>query len=275
VINYAGAPINIYWVNTFQKDIDYVPQTKKPVRNNTEAAINSYDTHQFQVRFLDDSDAEVVFTKGPEDETIYVKYDEEKNELYIQQISDVDKLMEFFNEELDKCFYNHNAEESLADCISDSVVEEMSRIEKTKSVMKYYQDIMSDKLMHYACNDKNKELTKSSKEFRFRFLGDLYHGQEYADTDQMKIFTVNNFLTAEDCAVVKQRHEGYFTEKRIKRNLKNPSTSEYTLEMKEDPLWTLYSKSLYFLNYKGKMPLVADGKPKIEVSQYPKGSGIK
>ncbi len=52
VVNHAGAPIELWWIDTYKNDGTLIKQTSKPIRNSTDAVINSYDTHQFLVKFL-------------------------------------------------------------------------------------------------------------------------------------------------------------------------------------------------------------------------------
>ena len=52
VVNHAGAPIELWWIDTYKNDGTLIKQTSKPIRNSTDAVINSYDTHQFLIKFL-------------------------------------------------------------------------------------------------------------------------------------------------------------------------------------------------------------------------------
>ena len=50
-------PLIVWWINIFERDASalghpLVRQTPKPIRNNTDFTINSYDTHAFIVKFL-------------------------------------------------------------------------------------------------------------------------------------------------------------------------------------------------------------------------------
>ena len=81
VQNLAGAPIQLYWINTFKPGREEVLQTQTPIRNGTDTTINSYDTHQFLVRFKDTSQSEatVEFEKGPREEVVTITYDADEN----------------------------------------------------------------------------------------------------------------------------------------------------------------------------------------------------
>ncbi len=54
IINHSGAPIELFWIDSFtvRGKETLIKQTSKPIRNNTDASINSYDTHEFMAKFL-------------------------------------------------------------------------------------------------------------------------------------------------------------------------------------------------------------------------------
>jgi hypothetical protein len=272
VVNYAGEPINLFWVNNFQANVEYVAQTKKAIRNNTDASINSYATHQFQARFLDDeAEAGVTFTKGPEDETIYVKYDPEKNEMYIEQITDAEKMIESLNADLEKCYEGNLSTEAMADCVSQTVVDELERMEETKSVMKYYQEVMGTRLHHYACQDKSFQPTTSTSSSKFRFLGDSYEADMFMESEHVKLYKIEEFLTADDCFLFKQ-HYDQENRNKVKGSLGKAS---FKMSASENPLWPIYARAMYFLNFKGGLNIQQEGQDPVELLLYPKGTEIK
>ena len=207
MINYAGEPIELYWINNFQKNIEFVRQTKKPIRNSTEAVINSYNTHQFEIRFLrNDPDASTTFTKGPEDETVIVRFNEETGKLELEQVTDLNKMFKQVEQEIsNKCYHNHKlGSQELSDCISEIVLDEVHRLERTKGLMKRYHDVMSSKLRDYSCQDRNMEFSKAQRSFDFRFLGDTFNVSVFLDTPHAKLYTIDDFATAQDCFTLKR-----------------------------------------------------------------------
>jgi len=74
IVNKANAPLDLFWVNTFQKDEPIVRQVSKPIRNSSDTIINSYDTHKFMIRYYSakHGKSEVFFHKGPMEETVTV-----------------------------------------------------------------------------------------------------------------------------------------------------------------------------------------------------------
>lgn len=222
-------------MNTFQKEIEYVRQTKKPIRNSTEAIINSYDTHQFEVRFLrDDPEASVVFTKGPEDETVIVRYNDETGKLELEQVTDLNKLFKQVEEDISqKCYQLHPlGSHELADCVSNLVLDEVHRLERTMNVMKHYHGVMSSKLREYSCESQDITPSTAKRSFDFNFLDKSYNASVYLETDHAKLYTVDDFLTVKECSILKQRS-------RPIPNMSSHSslTVTYPIASRDDPLW--------------------------------------
>lgn len=105
VYNFAGAAVNLFWVNTFDENL--APEdalsaiNSKPIRNGTEAAVslyffksikkiilskqncfsqvNTYETHKFLIRFAHHiPNVEASFFKGPKDEYLIVEWSEKR-----------------------------------------------------------------------------------------------------------------------------------------------------------------------------------------------------
>mmetsp|Transcript_19587 Transcript_19587/g.21265 ORF Transcript_19587/g.21265 Transcript_19587/m.21265 type:complete len:417 (-) Transcript_19587:132-1382(-) len=272
VINYAGEPVELFWINTFTREVEYVPQTKKPIRNSTEAVINSYETHQFEIRLLrDDPEATVTFTKGPEDETVIVRYDEDEGRLVLEQVTDLNKLFKYVEEEISKCYNDYDKEsEALSNCVSEAVLSEVRRLERTKGVMKYYQSLMGQQLRDYSCQDPKLNHSSTSKNLRLKFLGESFNAGVYLDTDQAKIYAIDDFITTEECSILRQNGRP------IPNMSSHPSlTVNYNIQSREDPLWNLFSRSVYFANYIGKYNIRLGGQDGIVLSKYTVGEEIK
>ena len=41
IVNNAGAPIELFWINVFEKDRPLLKQTSKPIRNNTDNVVRT------------------------------------------------------------------------------------------------------------------------------------------------------------------------------------------------------------------------------------------
>eukprot|EP01032_Pedospumella_encystans_P033825 gene33825-38226_t len=162
IINHAGAPIEVYWIDTFSNDGTIVKQTAKPLRNSSDAHINSYDGHQFVAKFLNEVEgAEAYFTKGPSEETVIVEYDTESNVMTARQITKFDEIMDLINEATKTC--NNLEDSTFTDCIKSKVVEEAKRLTDTTNEIRRYRDLMSPRLNSYVCADDMANVSTALK----------------------------------------------------------------------------------------------------------------
>lgn len=95
LINHAGYPIVLWWINTFVPGRPLVLQSEAPVRNSTVTYIDTYITHEFLVTFMDDKNgfegAVGHFVKRADDETMDVYFDSNIGNFTVKQstIADV------------------------------------------------------------------------------------------------------------------------------------------------------------------------------------------
>ena len=115
--NLTGRSVEVFWINVFTPARDLVPQTEKPIRNGTDSTINSYHTHAFQIKFAAGAHVEFTeaeFAKGPEDEDIFITFDEAANKIQVSQKTQMEQLRDKVEESSIKC-----AAESSGTCIGD------------------------------------------------------------------------------------------------------------------------------------------------------------
>jgi len=67
IVNHAGFPIEVFWLD-MQEGVEHrrIKQTMKPIRNESETHIKSYENHQFLVKFyhnVTEKDAHTHFVK--------------------------------------------------------------------------------------------------------------------------------------------------------------------------------------------------------------------
>lgn len=188
-------------MNTFDAARDLVAQTKKPLRNNTDAKINSYNGHQFQAKFLNHlPGTEVTFTKGPEEETFTITYDDETQQLAAVQSSSETEVIDMISKTIDNC--NAKDDTALNKCITEAITEEIERILKTKSVMEDYRDKMSNKLRNYTCADPKMQNTEPLRTYQINHLDKRYAIKVLLEQDRAKIWTVDNFITENECKIL-------------------------------------------------------------------------
>ena len=161
VVNNAGAPLTLSWVNVFEP-VDpvtgqhpLVSQTQKPIRNSTDISINSYNTHSFVVQFLQPVEgvAGAQFTKGPDEETVTVSFD--GTTLTATQMTKRDEVMIKARNATDVCgkLRKNGLHGAFEQCLSGGLVHDVVKMEEEKAQIVKYRNLMSLRLRNYTCDD--------------------------------------------------------------------------------------------------------------------------
>ena len=191
----------MYWIDTFLNDGTIVKQTGKPLRNTSESSINSYDGHQFVVKFLHDiPGVEAFFTKGPKEETVVISYDEEKHELKAKQITKFDEIMALIDEATRTC--SNLTDAAFSSCIGGQVMEEVVRLTETTKEVKRFRDIMSPRLREYVCKDPKVNASVPLRSDPFSDRNQKYYMDMFVDTERAKVWTVKNAVSPRECAAL-------------------------------------------------------------------------
>lgn len=170
VVNHAGAPIELFWIDTYKNDGTLIKQTTKPIRNGTDTSINSYDTHQFMVKFLKPvKGAQVRFTKGPREETVLVNYDPDTNEMTVKQTTKFNDILETVNEATKSCADLKG--EKLSACIANGIMDDIQAITDAKTQMGKYRDLIASRLRNYTCEDPLMNSSEPIRSFDHSILG--------------------------------------------------------------------------------------------------------
>lgn len=176
-----------------------VRQTSKPLRNSSDANINSYNGHQFVAKFLDDiPGAEAFFTKGPTEETVLITYDPETNVMNARQVTKFDEIMELINAAAASTC-NNLKDEAFAECIGEQVLQEVQRLLDTTKEIKRYRDQMSPRLFEYVCADDQPNVTHSLRSMTFEDRKQRYTVDLLIDTKRAKIWVVPDAVSPEEC----------------------------------------------------------------------------
>lgn len=179
-------------------------QTAKPLRNSSDAHINSYDGHQFVAKFLNEVEgAEAYFTKGPSEETVIVEYDTESNVMTARQITKFDEIMDLINEATKTC--NNLEDSTFTDCIKSKVVEEAKRLTDTTNEIRRYRDLMSPRLNSYVCADAMANVSTALKVVPFDDRRERYNADLMVDTDRAKVWVMKKAITAKECEILARR----------------------------------------------------------------------
>lgn len=292
VINLTGHPIELYWIDTISKkrsDFNLVKQSTKPIRNNSDIHINSYDTHEFMVQFLkhNDGDPEVSFVKGPREERITIKYDEETNTMTAAVKDDKDDIIDKTSEAAQECRQQYaDDQESFTDCVSDILYDDLYHKTQSKYKMEHYRNKISRRLRKYACADLDLNTTKPVRDpFHIKIDGKDYAVHMLLEMDNAMIWTIEDFVTESECNVIVESGRPNLERATIADEDGKSIVSEHrkayqaTYELSAfdntEPLWNLYQRTYSITNKIAKMDLPLDGQEEFTIIQYNKEDEYK
>lgn len=200
VVNHAGAPIELYWINTFTPARELVKQTQKPIRNSSETVINSYDTHEFMIKYLDPKrEGSVTFAKGPREEVVTIGLDE-NNQLTVVQTTKFDELVDTINSLAKQC--PRSNQDELSSCIANGIMSDFNKQSESKIRLTKYRDAIAYRLRNYTCADSTMKTTEPIKSYDVRIEGKNHKVNILLDMDHAKIWSVDNFITQNECDVL-------------------------------------------------------------------------
>jgi len=264
-MNHAGAPIDVFWIDTFKNDGTVVKQTSKPIRNGTETNINSYDGHDFVAKFVDEKPGvlEAYFTKGPSEEKVIISYDEEAKAMDAQQITKFNEIMDLVKEAEVIC--GSLKGEAFSDCISSKMLEEVQRLNDTTREIKKFRDIMAPQLYDYVCADDKVNFTEPIKTSSLTVDKQSYSIKEMVDTDMAKIFVVQNAISSRECQALETGSSATSTAGVITDAVGNSEVASTSRETDkaatysfddefpdQDELWPLYNRLHSMVNKHAK-----------------------
>jgi hypothetical protein len=248
----------LFWLNTFSAN-ELVLQSKKPVRNATSIPVNSYDTHEFIVKFANTTRNEQGhFVKGPRDEDVNVHYEDGKFRIKIT--SDYDTWVEKMEKATQKCLTDRT--KSFADCLATDVYKDVSKINQEKASYKDYHGRLSGKLRNYTCADSSMETSKPLKSFEFKHLDKTYQIDSMLDLPNAKVWLAHDFITDDECEVFRQSAWGKLQRATVAgadgntevSNNRRAQQSGYPIPYdnpENEPVWPLYKKIMEFHNTHG------------------------
>jgi len=301
VKNQAGFPIELFWKDMFKGPADDPPlvlQTTKPIRNGSDAAINSYDTHEFLVRVYrpegytgTEEAAEGSFVKGPREEDIFVTYNASTHSLDVRQMTKFDQMMEKITKATDEC-NKHKGKSSksgqgnksgdddnyLSRCIAEAVLSDVQRLADSKSDLKASRDTISSRLRNYTCDDETLETTKAINSYVTTINNKQIHVDTLYDTPAAKIWVAHDFITPEECDILTQHGLPRLKRATVAAEDGSSIVSEHrkaqqanydvheTLDA--DPLYDLYERVFHLTNHHAGFNLWIDGQEDFTIIQY-------
>lgn len=293
IINQAGFPIELFWINTFESELSYVMQTDKPIRNDTSYSINSFDTHEFQVRFLNEGiGSPTNFRKGPlNDEIITVLFNPDEESLYVTQEQKHDDIRNSIREAI----MNHSSNNSCASfsydseefykCLADHVSPKILSIDDSAQRFKSSWSKLSDRLRDYICNDETLETSNITNAYGAQYENFKFKVDELFSDSHAKIWKVDNFITPYECEILEK-----FGRPRLHRATVNDgaggsmvsdarkaqqATYGFQNPKTEDPLWPLYNRVLAVVNSHSNYTMLPDGQESFTIIQYDKTDEYK
>jgi len=277
ITNHAGAPIELFWVDTYKNDGTLIKQTSKPIRNNSDTSINSYDTHQFIAKFLKPiKGAQVRFTKGPREESILITYDPETNEMKAKQTTKFNEIMDTVHAATKSC--SDLKGDKLAACIANGIMDDVQAITDAKTQMGKYRDLISSRLRNYTCEDPKMNSSEPVRSFEETILKKKLTFDILLDTDHAKIWTIEDFITPEECQVLIKHGRPRLARATVAAEDGSSVVSEnrkaqqasYNLHANKqsDPLWPLYNRVLEVTNFHAGFNLKPPGQEDFTIIQY-------
>ena len=179
-----------------------VVQTSKPLRNNSDTIINSYNSHLFRVKFFNGKPSGVYadWTKGPNEETVTFSYD--GNKLYAKQTTAFDELVDDMKSAVNLC--GKPGRDGYHECLANIVFEKTSHASKQhKAVSKSLAEV-SGRLRNYTCADDSMTTSESEKTEIIRVGKKEYTVETLLESSHANIWYIDNFITPEECGVFRK-----------------------------------------------------------------------
>lgn len=279
--NHAGAAIEIFWVNLNTPTRELVLQSETPIRNGTSVLINSYNTHEFVIKFHKDHGhlhhVQGHFIKGPYDEDVDILFDPHHHEFQIVQTNDYDRWVTKIHNSTQKCMKMPSSKFST--CIADDVYKEVGAITEEKETMVRYRDLMSERLRNYTCADPHLESSEPLERFEFNFDGASYEVGVLLDLPRAKIWYVKDFINEAECQKFRELSHGNLQRATVAAADGTSVVSEhrraqqahYSLpdeNPENDLLWPLYHRATSFMNTYGKTEVEHAGQEGFTIIQY-------
>ena len=280
VVNNAGAPIELYWVNVFKKPVELVLQTTKPIRNSSDTNINSFDTHEFQVKFLKPTKypaSNINFVKGPREEVVTISFDPYEQKFTVKQVTKFDEIMDTIRGATDTCGTLRG--DSFSKCVADAVIGDVQRITDSKTQLVKHRDLISNRLRNYTCADAEMETTKPISSYNISVAKRQYQIDSLMDTTHAKIWTVSNFITPEECQILENHGKSRLRRATVaaedgssivseNRKAQQASYNMHHDHPEDDPLWPLYQRVMSVTNHHAGMSLEPEGQEDFTIIQY-------
>ena len=267
VVNSAGAPIELFWINVFKTPQELVLQTQKPIRNSSDTQINSFDTHEFMVKFLKPTkypNAQISFVKGPREEVVTLNFDPETQKFSIKQVTKFDEIMDTIRGASVSC--NDLRGDDFSKCVADAVIIDVQRITDSKTTLTKHRDAISNRLRNYTCADDAMKSSVPINSYNITVGSKAVQIDSLMDTPTAKIWVVEDFITSEECRILEEHGKSRLRRATVaaedgssivseNRKAQQASYNMHHSDPSADPLWPLYQRVMSVTNHHSGMRL--------------------
>jgi hypothetical protein len=237
--------LDIFWIDASGDLVlmEHVNKTKS-------TSFDSYENHRFLIRLQISEIAkgpEVIFAKSPHEERIEVTWNEAKKEMELFSHSPYDSIFESVQTALEDCHHLDGTSDPslLSACLSPHLSREYFKLMKAQDDLIQYRDLLIDKLRNYTCDDDLLETTPPISTATETIMEHEYRVDSHLLLDEAQIFVVHEFISEEECQVLKKSAEPRLERAVVVGEGDVPVVSEsrkaqqasYKLNPTDDPLW--------------------------------------
>mmetsp|Transcript_1189 Transcript_1189/g.4025 ORF Transcript_1189/g.4025 Transcript_1189/m.4025 type:complete len:424 (+) Transcript_1189:168-1439(+) len=284
VKNRAGAPVDVYWVSLF-KPGDLQRQTTSSIRNASETNINSFETHEFQVKWASGRgpvNEFAQFKMGKHDATVTVFPDDEAG-LRVEYRDSFDDAFDSINATVEHCVASLDPAASKDDfvgCVAGGVMAEMDRVQTKVEDTQRYHKALAARIRNYTCSDPSLETTTPESSFTWRYDGHTIRAHKLLDTPHAKIMHLENMVTQTECDMFRTHAAPLLTRATVASEDGTSIVSEarkakqasYDVSMKPGHTMTLLRQRVFaFTNDQTGYNLQFDGQEGFTVIVYDEG----
>jgi hypothetical protein len=202
LLNYAEFPVDLFWVKRTKGKVEYIKQSKHPIRHSKNTKINCNYKNEFVVKYSNPKRAtsgNATFTKRKyPDETVRILIDPETNQLVAELKTKpeefVDKVKNFTN----YCRANSNVSSCMEDVVKEEYLKLLHQTEKKEMHLRSIADDLAD----YACKDLNLNYSKPKTSIDITIDNQTFDADEYLSTTNVKIWYIENFVSEEECSIL-------------------------------------------------------------------------
>ena len=282
-MNHAGFPIELFWLDMRDgHEVKRVKQTMKPIRNESESQVSSYEGHQFLIKFyhnLTEKDAHIMISKSGREETVTVSYDATADEFSVVSYSKFDEVMAGIKNATENCARGDL--KKLTECVTAAVITDIEKMADSKTELVKNRDLMSNRLRNYTCADEKMETTLPVYSYSWspEDGGEEIQVDVLYENEHAKIWLAHDFVTEEECNILVEHGrpelkratvaaEDGTSIVSIHRKAQQANYDVHHDDMENDPLYALYYRVFAMTNSHAGFELQLDGQEDFTIIQY-------